>query len=81
MSSRAINNSNLSAIAIGRQDLYLMADPQITFFKTVYRRHTTFADENEDEYIENDDIILDEHIVSPDCSCDECQDLEFYIEI
>ena len=29
--------------AIGAQDLYLTGNPQITYFKAVYRRHTNFA--------------------------------------
>ena len=27
----------------GIQDIYLIGNPQITFFKTVYKRHTNFA--------------------------------------
>jgi len=30
-------------IAYGSQDIYLTGNPQITFFKVVYRRHTNFA--------------------------------------
>lgn len=33
-------------VARGVQDLYLTGDPQITFFKVVYRRHTNFAVES-----------------------------------
>ena len=29
--------------AIGQQDYHLTANPQITFFKSVFRRHTNFA--------------------------------------
>ena len=29
--------------AYGAQDVYLTGNPQITFFKVVYRRHTNFA--------------------------------------
>ena len=36
----------LQIVAIGIQDLYLSGDPQITFFKIVYRRHTNFAVES-----------------------------------
>lgn len=35
----------LQLVAYGSQDAYLTADPQITFFKTVYRRHTHFGQE------------------------------------
>ena len=30
-------------VAIGAQDVYITGQPQITFFKSVYRRHTNFA--------------------------------------
>ena len=33
-------------IAYGAQDIYLTGQPQITFFKAVYRRHTNFAIES-----------------------------------
>ena len=33
-------------VARGIQDVYLTGDPHITFFKTVYRRHTNFAIES-----------------------------------
>lgn len=32
-------------VAYGAQDVYLTGNPQITFFKVVYRRHTNFASE------------------------------------
>jgi hypothetical protein len=35
----------IQMVAYGAQDIYLTADPQITFFKVVYRRHTNFATE------------------------------------
>src|SRR3569833_1184662 len=36
----------LSLVALGAQDAYLPGTPQITFFRVVYRRHTTFAMES-----------------------------------
>jgi len=36
----------LQLIAKGRQDIYLVGNPQITFFKQVYRRYTNFAMES-----------------------------------
>src|SRR5271169_1500357 len=33
----------LQLVAYGAQDVYLTYNPQITFFKTVYNRHTNFA--------------------------------------
>ena len=33
----------LQLVAIGIDNIYLIGDPQITFFKIVYRRHTNFS--------------------------------------
>ena len=33
----------MQLVAYGAQDVYLTGNPQITFFKIVYRRHTDFA--------------------------------------
>lgn len=33
----------MQLVAYGAQDIYLTGNPQITFFKTVYRRHTNFS--------------------------------------
>ena len=33
----------MQLVAMGAQDVYLTGNPQITFFKVVYRRHTNFA--------------------------------------
>ena len=33
----------MQLVAYGAQDVYLTGDPQITYFKVVYRRHTNFA--------------------------------------
>lgn len=33
----------IQLVAIGAQDIYITGQPQITFFKSVYRRHTNFA--------------------------------------
>ena len=35
----------MQLVAYGAQDVYLTGNPQITFFKVVYRRHTNFAQE------------------------------------
>jgi len=35
----------IQLVAYGDQDLFLSSDPQITFFKMVYRRHTNFSTE------------------------------------
>tara|TARA_B100001094_G_scaffold324208_1_gene376432 strand:+ start:5651 stop:6817 length:1167 start_codon:yes stop_codon:yes gene_type:complete len=36
----------MQLVAYGAQDVYLTGNPQITFFKVVYRRHTNFACES-----------------------------------
>jgi hypothetical protein len=36
----------MQIVAYGAQDIYLTGNPQITFFKVVYRRHTNFAIES-----------------------------------
>ena len=41
----------MQLVAIGSQDIYLIGNPQITFFKTVYRRHTNFAIESIEQSI------------------------------
>ena len=33
----------MQLVAYGAQDVYLTGNPQITFFKLVYRRHTNYA--------------------------------------
>jgi len=35
----------MQLVAYGAQDVYLTGNPQITFFKVVYRRHTNFSSE------------------------------------
>lgn len=35
----------IQLVAYGNEDLFLTRDPQITFFKVIYRRHTNFARE------------------------------------
>ena len=39
----------MQLVAYGAQDIYLTGNPQITFFKVVYRRHTNFAIESIDQ--------------------------------
>jgi hypothetical protein len=44
--------ANLQVIARGKQDVYLTGNPQKTFFKTVYARHTNFAVESKPIYFD-----------------------------
>ena len=41
----------LQLVAYGAQDIYLTGNPQITFFKAVFRRHTNFAVESIEQTI------------------------------
>ena len=38
-----MGGGHIQLIALGSQDMYLVGDPQISFFKAVYRRHTNFS--------------------------------------
>ena len=40
----------IQLVAYGAQDIYISGNPQITFFKAVYKRHTMFAIENFAQY-------------------------------
>ena len=33
----------MQLVSVGAQDIHLTGNPQITFFKIVYRRHTNFS--------------------------------------
>lgn len=44
----------LQLVAYGAQDVSLTGNPQITFFKTVFRRHTHFAKETVEQTINGD---------------------------
>ena len=46
----------IQLITYGKQDVYLTGNPQITYFKTVYRRHTNFATECIQQTIQGDII-------------------------
>ena len=42
----------LQLVATGKQDLFLTGNPQISFFKMVYRRHTNFSTEAQAMYFD-----------------------------
>ena len=44
----------MQLVAYGAQDIYLTGNPQITFFKVVYRRHTNFAVESIEQTFSGD---------------------------
>lgn len=44
--------------AYGSQDIYITFNPEITFFKAIYRRHTHFAIESIQQLIEEISILV-----------------------
>lgn len=44
----------LQLVAVGKQDVFLTGNPQITWFKMVYRRYTNFAIESQAIYFDGD---------------------------
>ena len=47
----------MDLVAYGAQDIYLTGNPQITFFKVVYRRHTNFSMETIQQTIQGSSVI------------------------
>ena len=54
----------LQLVAYGAQDIYLTGNPQITFFKIVYRRHTNFSMECIQQTISGSSTISDTYITT-----------------
>ena len=48
----------MQLVAYGAQDIYLTGDPQITFFKVVYRRHTNFSMESIEQTINGSVMVV-----------------------
>ena len=53
----------MQLVAYGAQDIYLTGNPQITFFKVVYRRHTNFSMESIEQTI-NGNIAAGSRVTS-----------------
>lgn len=49
-----MSGSKIQLVSIGFEDLYLTVDPQITFFKMVYKRYTNFSQEPVIQYFNSD---------------------------
>ena len=49
----------MQLVAYGAQDIYLTGNPQITFFKVVYRRHTNFSMELIKQAVDGTSTIKD----------------------
>jgi hypothetical protein len=54
----------LQLVAYGAQDIYLTGNPQITFFKIVYRRHTNFSMECIRQTISGSATISDTYVTT-----------------
>jgi hypothetical protein len=52
----AMGGGLMQLVAYGAQDIYLTGNPQITFFKVVYRRHTNFSMETIEQTISGSSI-------------------------
>ena len=64
----------MQLVAYGAQDIYLTGNPQITFFKVVYRRHTNFSMESIEQTMSGSSII-GATPVSPTCTISRNGDL------
>ena len=53
----------MQLVAYGAQDIYLTGNPQITFFKVVYRRHTNFSMESIEQTI-NGNVAASSRVTS-----------------
>ena len=51
-------------VAYGAQDIYLTGNPQITFFKIVYRRHTNFSMECIPQTINGSSTVSDTYVTA-----------------
>ena len=48
----------MQLVAYGAQDVYLTGNPQITFWKVTYRRHTNFAMESIEQTLTDRPILV-----------------------
>jgi hypothetical protein len=69
----------MQLVAYGAQDIYLSGNPQITFFKVVYRRHTNFSMESIQQTF-NGDVGFDKKVT---CTISRNGDLisKMYLEV
>ena len=83
----------MQLVAYGAQDIYLTGNPQITFFKVVYRRHTNFSMESIEQTLDgsvgfnsrvtstisrNGDLVMNAYIEwSPAAVCADLQNVEY----
>ena len=48
-----MGGGSMQLAAYGKQDVYLTGNPQITFFKYVYKRYSNFAIESVEHTLDN----------------------------
>jgi len=65
----------IQLMAYGSQNQYLMVNPQITFFRMVYRRHTNFSMESIKQYFSNNSLITMDSEIKLTCKIDRHGDL------
>ena len=51
-----MTGSIIQLVAYGQEDMFLTKDPQITFFKVVYRRYTNFTNEQIPQYFPDQQV-------------------------
>jgi len=70
----------LQLVSYGSQDIYLTGNPQITFFKAVYKRHTNFTIESIEQVFTNN---IQSHCITNSCIISKKGDLLYnmYLEI
>jgi len=56
--------SKLQLVAIGHQDRHLIGNPQISYFKTVYKRHTNFMIQKKKVMFNSDPIFNNKNIAT-----------------
>jgi hypothetical protein len=60
------------------QDIFLTGNPQVTFFKSVYRRHTNFAIETVDQFLQGDQIDFSKELL---CTVEKNGDLIWNVQL
>jgi Major capsid protein N-terminus/Large eukaryotic DNA virus major capsid protein len=65
----------MQLVAYGAQDLYLTGDPQITYFKMVYKRYSNFAMEYIPQYFQTVPTLVTNQTTQVSCKLQRCADL------
>ena len=65
----------IQLMAYGSQNQFLMGNPQITFFRMVYRRHTNFSMESIKQFFNNKSELTNDGVTKITCKIDRHGDL------